>query len=104
MFLWVDLEGGTVDRLKEVIAPAPSVEQVFLTGNRSLWRMHANILGLEARALGFNTDFAPVFDLGLPASRSVLTSPNASPDPKKAVAHASEFQRGLKSAKALGCG
>ena len=26
MFLCVDLEGGTVDRLKKVIAPAPSVE------------------------------------------------------------------------------
>jgi beta-N-acetylhexosaminidase len=104
MFLCVDLEGGTVDRLKNVIAPAPSVEQVFLTGNRKLWRMHGNILGLEARALGFNTDFAPVFDLGLPASRSVLTSRTASPDPKKVVAHAREFLRGLKSAKVLGCG
>jgi beta-N-acetylhexosaminidase len=104
MFLCVDLEGGTVDRLKKVIAPAPSVEQVFLTGNRRLWRMHGNILGLEARALGFNTDFAPVFDLGLPASRSVLTSRTASPDPKKVVAHAREFLRGLKSAKVLGCG
>ncbi len=104
MFLCVDLEGGTVDRLKKLIAPAPSVEQVFLTGNRRLWRMHGNILGLEARALGFNTDFAPVFDLGLPASRSVLTSRTASPDPKKVVAQAREFLRGLKSAKVLGCG
>src|ERR1051326_9482729 len=33
MFLCVDLEGGTVDRLKKVIAPAPPVEQVFATGN-----------------------------------------------------------------------
>ena len=104
MFLCVDLEGGTVDRLKKVIAPAPSVEQVFLTGNRKLWRMHGNILGLEARALGFNTDFAPVFDLGLPASRSVLTSRTSSADPKKVVAHAREFLRGLKAAKVLGCG
>src|SRR4249919_3683853 len=31
MFLCVDLEGGTVDRLKKVIAPAPSVEDVFAT-------------------------------------------------------------------------
>src|SRR5260370_34308799 len=37
MFLCVDLEGGTVDRLKNVIAPAPSVETVFSTGNRKLW-------------------------------------------------------------------
>jgi len=104
MFLCVDLEGGTVDRFKKVIAPAPSVEQVFLTANRKLWRMHGNMLGLEARALGFNTDFAPVFDLGLPASRSVLTSRTASPDPLQVVAYTREFLRGLKAAKVLGCG
>src|SRR5215475_8278766 len=32
MFLCVDLEGGTVDRLKKVIAPAPSAQDVFSTG------------------------------------------------------------------------
>jgi beta-N-acetylhexosaminidase len=104
MFLCIDLEGGAVDRLKKVIAPAPSLEQVFLTSKRELWRMHGNILGLEARALGFNTDFAPVLDLGLPASRSVLTSRTASPDATKVVAYAQQFLRGLKSAKVLGCG
>src|SRR5262249_54215302 len=104
MFLCVDLEGGTVDRLKKVIAPAPSVEQVVATGNRKLFRMHGNILGLEARALGFNTDFAPVFDLGFAASRSVLTSRTASADPKETVAYAREFLKGLKAARVLGCG
>ena len=104
MFLCVDLEGGTVDRLKKVIAPAPAVEHVFATGDRKLWRMHGNVLGLEARALGFNTDFTPVFDLGLPASRSVLSSRTASADPKEVIAYARECLRGLKAAKVLGCG
>lgn len=104
MFLCVDLEGGSVDRLKKIIAPAPSVEQVFATGNRKLFRMHGNILGLEARALGFNTDFAPVFDLGFDASRSVLTSRTASSDPEQTILYAREFLRGLKAAKVLGCG
>ena len=104
MFLCVDLEGGTVDRLKKVIAPAPSVADVFATGSRKLFRMHGNILGLEARALGFNTDFAPVFDLGFDASRSVLTSRTASADPAKTITYAREFLRGLKAAKVLGCG
>lgn len=104
MFLCVDLEGGTVDRLKKVIAPAPSVQDVFATGNRKLFRMHGNVLGLEARALGFNTDFAPVFDLGFDASRSVLTSRTASADPEETIVYAREFLRGLKAAKVLGCG
>jgi beta-N-acetylhexosaminidase len=104
MFLCVDLEGGTVDRLKKVIAPAPSVEQVFATGNRKLFRMHGHILGLEARALGFNTDFAPVFDLGFEASRSVLTSRTASANPEETIMYAREFLKGLKTARILGCG
>src|SRR5690242_19140482 len=99
MFRCVDLEGGTVDRLKKVIATAPSVEQVFATGNRKLFRMHGNILGLEARALGFNTDFAPVFDLGFAASRPVLTSRTASSDPDKTIEYARSFLRVLKDAK-----
>ena len=104
MFLCVDLEGGTVDRLKKVIAPAPSVQDVFATGNRKLFRIHGRILGLEARALGFNTDFAPVFDLGFEASRSVLTSRTASADPAETIEYARAFLRGLKDAKVLGCG
>src|SRR5260221_388950 len=55
MFLCVDMEGGTVDRLKNVIAPAPAVQDVFTTGNLKLFRMHGHIMGLEVRALGFTT-------------------------------------------------
>ena len=104
MFLCVDLEGGTVDRLKKVIAPAPSVHDVCSTRQRKLFRMHGQILGLEARALGFNTDFAPVLDLGFEASRSVLGSRTASEDPAGAILYAREFLLGLKSAQVLGCG
>jgi beta-N-acetylhexosaminidase len=104
MFLCVDLEGGTVDRLKNVIAPAPSLKDVFSTGQPKLFRMHGNILGLEARALGFNTDFAPVLDLGYEASRTVLGSRTASQHPQDTIAYAREFLLGLKAAHVLGCG
>src|SRR6476469_657353 len=104
MFLCVDLGGGTVDRLQTVMAHAPAVEQVFAAGNPELFPMHGKIRGLEARALGFNTDFAPVFDLGFEASRSVLTSRTASADPKQTIAYARAFLRGLKDSKVLGCG
>jgi len=104
MFLCVDMEGGTVDRLKNVISPAPPAEKVFATGNPRLFGMHGNIIGLEVRALGFNTDFAPVLDLGFQASRSVLTSRTVSADPNQVIRYAREFLRGLKPAKVLGCG
>ncbi|HEV3316092.1 MAG TPA: beta-N-acetylhexosaminidase [Candidatus Angelobacter sp.] len=104
MFLCVDMEGGAVDRLKNVIAPAPSVEKVFATDQPKLFRLHGNIIGLEVRALGFNTDFAPVLDLRLKASRSVLTSRAASANPQQVIRYAEEFLRGLKAARVLGCG
>ena len=104
MFLCVDVEGGRVDRLTDVLAPTPSAENVFATGNPRLFRMHGNILGLETRALGFNTDFAPVLDLGLQASRSVLFSRTASANPNHVIRYAQEFLKGLKAAKVLGCG
>lgn len=104
LFRCVDLEGGMVDRLKVVLAPAPAAAAVAATGKKSLFRRHGRLIGEEVRALGFNTDFAPVFDLGLAASRSVLGTRTASDDPKKVVLYAREFLAGLRSAGVLGCG
>lgn len=103
-FLCVDMEGGTVDRLKDVIAPAPSAADIAASGNRNLFRLHGRVVGDECRLLGFNVDFAPVVDLGLEQSRNVLTSRTVSDDPKKVVTYAREFLRGLKDAHVLGCG
>ena len=82
MFLCVDMEGGTVDRLRDVIAPVPSVADVAVGGSKKLFRKHGRLIGEEVRALGFNTDFAPVLDLQLEPSRSVLSSRTVSPQAK----------------------
>ena len=103
-FRCVDLEGGTVDRMRNVIAPAPAAADVFASGDRGLYRSHGRILGEETRTLGFNVDFAPVFDLAFAPSRPVLTTRPVSADPKKTVVYCREFLRGLKSAGVLGCG
>jgi beta-N-acetylhexosaminidase len=104
MFRCVDMEGGTVDRLRDVIAPAPSVAEVAAAGSTKLFRKHGRLIGAEVRALGFNTDFAPVFDLQFQSSKSVLTSRTLSANPKQATAYASEFLRGLRDCDILGCG
>ncbi|HSA91911.1 MAG TPA: beta-N-acetylhexosaminidase [Terriglobales bacterium] len=104
LFRCVDLEGGTVDRLREAIAPTPSAAEAAATGNRRLFRRHGRLLGEEARALGFNVDFAPVLDLRLPASQKVLGTRTASTEPARVVTYAREFLRGLNAAKVLGCG
>lgn len=104
MFLCADMEGGTVDRLRDVIAPAPSVAEVVAAGSTKLFRRHGRIIGAEVRALGFNTDFAPVLDLQLEESRNVLTTRTVSADPKETITYAREFLRGLQDCKVLGCG
>lgn len=104
LFTCVDLEGGTVDRLKNVLAPAPSQLDVATTGNKKLFRRAGEMVGKESRALGFNVDFAPVSDLGFEVSRSVMGSRTISDDPAETVAYVREFLRGLDSARVLGCG
>jgi beta-N-acetylhexosaminidase len=104
LFTCVDLEGGTVDRFRNVIGSAPSPAEVFATGSRALFRKHGRVIGENCRALGFNVDFAPVLDLACEASRSVMSSRAVSDDPKQVVAYAREFLRGLGDAGVLGCG
>src|SRR5208283_5199415 len=104
MFLCVDMEGGMVDRLRDAIAPVPSVADVAASGSKKLFHEHGCIIGEEVRAVGFNTDFAPVLDLQFEASKSVLASRTVSADPKEAIAYAREFLRGLRKANVLGCG
>ena len=104
LFTCVDLEGGTVDRFRTVLGPAPSAADVFATGDRKLFRQHGQIIGENCRALGFNVDFAPVLDLAFEASRKVMSTRAASADPRETVAYARGFLAGLNTANVLGCG
>src|SRR6185503_8334995 len=53
LFRCVDLEGGLVDRLRDVIAPMPSAAAVFATGERANFVRHGRLIAREAKALGF---------------------------------------------------
>jgi beta-N-acetylhexosaminidase len=102
LFTCVDMEGGRVDRLRNVIGPAPSAADVFATSDRKAFRKHGRIIGESCRAIGFNTDFAPVVDLAFEASRKVMSSRAVSADPQKTTRYAREFLDGLRSAGVLG--
>src|SRR5437588_42909 len=104
LFRCVDLEGGTVDRLRNIIAPAPSVADVVATDSDDLFEKHGRVIGEQVRALGFNVDFAPVFDLNLPESRKVLTSRTVSDDPRRVIHYSKQFLKGLAAANVIGCG
>ena len=102
LFTCVDMEGGPVDRFRNLIGPSPSAAHVFASNDRKLFRKHGKIIGESCRALAFNVDFAPVVDLALNASRAVMTSRVFSADPKETILYAREFLAGLHSARVIG--
>jgi beta-N-acetylhexosaminidase len=104
LFTCVDLEGGNVDRFREVLGPTPSAADVFATGDRKLFRRHGLLIGENCRALGFNVDFAPVLDLAFEASHTVMSSRVVSANPREAAAYARDFLAGLRAVHVLGCG
>ena len=104
LFTCVDLEGGTVDRFREVLGSAPSAAEVFATDDPRMFRRHGQIIGENCRTLGFNLDFAPVLDLAFPASRNVMGTRAVSEDPRAVAIYAREFLGGLKQCRVLGCG
>ena len=105
---FVDVEGGTVDRLRDVLAPIPSVQAVAqaarATGRATLQREHGELVARAVKAFGFNSSLAPVLDLALPESRKVMGTRCAAETGAGVVAYAREFFAGLASEGVVGCG
>lgn len=104
LFRCVDEEGGLVDRFREVIHPVPSAAAVFSTGKRHMYRRHGALIAREARALGFNTVFAPVLDLALKESAGVMRTRAVAAEPWRVIDYARYFLSGLAMEEILGCG
>jgi beta-N-acetylhexosaminidase len=104
LFTCVDLEGGTVDRFREMLGPAPAQREVARTRDPEIFALTGRTLGRCARALGFNVDFAPVCDLGLRPSEKVLGSRTASADAFEVTEYVRHFLKGLHGAGVMGCG
>jgi beta-N-acetylhexosaminidase len=100
----IDVEGGTVDRLRDLIAPMPSPFAVAATNKPALFEMHGSLIGQEVRLLGLNSTFAPVLDLRTLASEAVMTTRVVSGDPDQVARYARHFLKGLTLQGVLGCG
>jgi beta-N-acetylhexosaminidase len=107
-FRCVDVEGGTVDRLRDALAPMPSAQAVAiaarLTGKVSLAREHGELVARGVKVFGFNTTLAPVLDLALPESAAVLGSRAAGETADQVIGYARNFLAGLAAHKVVGCG
>jgi beta-N-acetylhexosaminidase len=118
----VDVEGGTVNRLRDALAPLPSAQAVGTAARgddassvprspkaldrghpASLAREHGELIAQAVKAFGFNTTLAPVVDLGLPESAAVMGSRCAGSTWQETVAYARPFLEGLKRQGVAGC-
>lgn len=104
----VDVEGGTVNRLRDALAPLPSAQAVGAVvkkTKKTTWaREHGELIARAVKAFGFNTTLAPVVDLALPESTEVLGSRPPAADAADVIAYARAYLDGLSEHGIVGCG
>jgi beta-N-acetylhexosaminidase len=107
-FRLVDVEGGAVNRLRDALAPIPSPKAVMQaaeqTGKTGLIRKHGELVAEAVKAFGFNTTLAPVVDLALSESASVMGTRTAAATAAGVVEYARNFVAGLAAHGVIGCG
>jgi beta-N-acetylhexosaminidase len=112
----VDVEGGTVNRLRDALATMPSAQAVGTAmrkatlshkarkDNATLAREFGVLIAQAVKAFGFNTTLAPVVDLALPEATEVLGSRPSGATASEVVAFAQPFLEGLAAQGIVGCG
>jgi len=75
LFISVDQEGGQVARMRNTLVVAPSAATLGEAGKPAAVKEWAVKTAQSLKAHGFNTNFAPVADLGLTARRSYGNTP-----------------------------
>ena len=75
LFIAVDEEGGAVARMKDKLPPPPSAQEIGETGDPENARTWAVKTAQALENIGFNTNFAPVADLGTGRGRSFSDDP-----------------------------
>ena len=99
--LLLDQEGGPVDRLRDLVAPAPALGRL---GGNGAARRAGLATGAMLSRLGFDVDLAPVVDRAVEGAGSlVLGERCAGNDPKEIVRVAGEFLEGLHARGIGGC-
>jgi beta-N-acetylhexosaminidase len=100
--LAVDAEGGRVDRLREIVAPAPAA--ALLAGRPASLALQAGTWIAHAlRLFDFDMDFAPVVDLDRGEVGNALDGRTFGASPEQVIPRARAFLRGLHAGGVGGC-
>ena len=100
--LFVDAEGGRVDRLAPVVGPAPAASR--LAQAPPTWSRRAGLwVGRGLRYFGFDVDLAPVVDLDRGGRGNALDGRCLGARPAAVAARGRAFLHGLEAAGVAGC-
>jgi beta-N-acetylhexosaminidase len=100
--LCIDAEGGRVDRLKDVVAPAPAA--ALLARNPPSLSLQAGLwIAQSLRLFDLDVDFAPVVDLNRGEDDNALGDRYLGATPAEVIPRARAFLRGLHSGGIGGC-
>lgn len=100
LFVMVDQEGGVVSRFR-LSTPLPSALSLGQSSSTEFVQSFGLHLGQLLKALGFNTNLAPVVDLEDPTSKSIMGNRSFGSDPEKVAQIAIAYSRGLAEAGVL---
>jgi beta-N-acetylhexosaminidase len=99
-FLALREEGGRMDPLRSFLPPLPSPRAATGKGVAAVERL-GELVGAGLELLGFNTNFAPLLDLGLYAGNE---SRAFSTDPQQVAKFGGTFLEGLDAHEVRACG
>ena len=102
VLLFVDAEGGRVDRLRRVVGAAPPAA-ALATSPPALARRAGRWIGHALRAFDLDVTFAPVVDLDRGLAGNALEGRTLGTRPQAVVARARAFLAGLHGAGTGGC-
>src|SRR5436190_10014604 len=100
--VYVDSEGGRVDRLREVAGRAPSGSALARARPAAAERA-GQWVGQALRHFGFDVDLAPVVDLDRGEKNNALDGRYLGATPRAVAARGAAFLRGLHAAGVAGC-
>ncbi|MFN2527103.1 MAG: beta-N-acetylhexosaminidase [Candidatus Baltobacteraceae bacterium] len=93
----IDQEGGRVVRIRDGVAPMPSMMTLAASGRPELARMAGEQTAHDLRRIGANVDFAPVLDLALHRDNTVIGTRSFGDDPQTAIEFGGAFASGLEA-------
>lgn len=103
VLIGIDQEGGTRFALKEPFTVWPSATVLGEIGDPDLAEQVGRAMALELRAVGCNTNFAPMLDLHDNPNSPVTMDRSFGSDPELVARLGAAFDRGLRSGGVLSC-